>query len=39
MIELTPAQKNILQFVIDHIDREGFPPTFTEVKDGIGYAS
>ena len=36
---LTPAQKNILIFVIDHINREGFPPTFVEVMDGIGYAS
>jgi len=36
---LTRAHKNILNFVIGHIDREGFPPTFLDVRDGIGYAS
>lgn len=34
---LTPKQKAILLFLIDHLERFGFSPTQQEIADSLGY--
>jgi len=36
---LTKRQKEILTFISDHIDSEGFPPTRNEVSEHFGFRS
>ena len=36
MFPLTEYQKNTLQFIIDYIDENKFPPTINEIKNIIG---
>jgi len=37
--DLTPRQKQILIFISDHIDKNGFPPTRNEVSEHFGFRS
>lgn len=39
MKPLTPRQQEILRFIQDHGEREGFPPTITEIARAIGVSS
>lgn len=36
---LPPGQQRVLDFVRAHIRRHGFPPTYREVGDALGFAS
>ena len=36
---LTDRQKAVLAFIIDHIGREGYPPTIREIGDHLGIKS
>lgn len=37
--ELTPAQRQVLDFIRDYLAREGMPPTIREVAEALGFAS
>jgi repressor LexA len=37
--KLTKRQKMVLNFIIDHIDDEGYPPTIREIGDHLGIRS
>jgi len=39
MKPLTPRQQEILRFIQDYGEREGFPPTITEIARAIGVSS
>ncbi|MCL6269802.1 transcriptional repressor LexA [Sansalvadorimonas sp. 2012CJ34-2] len=39
MIKLTPRQSEILDFIKDHIDDTGFPPTRAEIARQLGFRS
>jgi repressor LexA len=36
--QITPLQRQTLDFIADYIDREGYPPTVTEMSVGLGVA-
>jgi repressor LexA len=36
---LTVRQEQIWQFVVDYVDRHGYPPTVREIGDAVGLAS
>ncbi len=36
-IPLSDNQKKTLQFIVDYIDRRGYPPTIPEIQEGLGY--
>ena len=39
MAGLTPAQKKVFEFIRDHIDRNGYSPSFDEVRRHMGFQS
>lgn len=39
MQTLTDRQTEVYEFVIDHIDGEGYSPTFQEISDHFGWSS
>jgi len=38
-MELTNAQRKVLEFIEDHIEKVGYPPTVREVAERFGYRS
>lgn len=36
---LSPRQRQILEFIRDHTDRLGFPPSIREIGEGVGLSS
>jgi len=36
---LTPKQKRLLDFIVDFTDREGYAPSYAEMKDALNLAS
>lgn len=38
-MKLPPGQQRVLDFVRAHIRRHGFPPTYREIGDALGFAS
>jgi len=36
---LTPKQKRLLDFIADFVDREGYAPSYAEMKDALNLAS
>jgi repressor LexA len=36
---LTPRQRQIWDFLVDYVDRRGYPPTVREIGDAVGLAS
>jgi len=38
-MELTNAQRKVLEFIEDHIQKRGYPPTVREVAERFGYRS
>ncbi len=36
---LTPKEKNVLEFIEDYIESNGYSPSFVEIKDHFGFAS
>ena len=39
MTPLTPKQKKFLDFVIEHMEREGYSPSQTEIARALGFKS
>ncbi|MEP6812247.1 MAG: transcriptional repressor LexA [Actinomycetota bacterium] len=39
MVELTGRQQEIWQFLVDYVDRLGYPPTVREIGEAVGLAS
>jgi repressor LexA len=39
MIALTDRQQRVLDFIVDFMDTEGFPPTRAEICDALGFRS
>ena len=39
MIELTTRQRQVLDFIREFMDAEGFPPTRAEIADALGFRS
>jgi repressor LexA len=39
MSPLTPKQKRIVDFIIEHTEREGYAPSQQEIADAFGYRS
>ncbi|MFZ2446107.1 MAG: transcriptional repressor LexA [Syntrophobacteraceae bacterium] len=39
MAGLTPAQEKVFEFIRDHIDRNGYSPSFEEVRRHMGFQS
>lgn len=39
MREPAPRQLDVLRFIADHLDREGFPPSLREITDHLGAKS
>ena len=37
--QLTARQQEIWQFLVDYVDRHGYPPTVREIGDAVGLAS
>ena len=37
--ELTGRQREIWSFLLDYVDRHGYPPTVREIGDAVGLAS
>ena len=37
--ELTPAQEQVLAFIWDYVEEQGFPPTIREIGEGVGTTS
>jgi repressor LexA len=37
--KLTPRQRVVLEFIRQHIQKQGFPPTVREIADHFGIAS
>jgi len=38
-VELSPRQREILEFVNSHVDRHGYPPTVREIGGAVGLTS
>jgi repressor LexA len=38
-VELTGRQKEIWSFLVDYVDRHGYPPTVREIGEAVGLAS
>lgn len=38
-MKLPPGQQRVLDFVLAHLRRHGFPPTYREIGDALGFAS
>ena len=38
-MELTGRQQEIWEFLVDYVDRHGYPPTVREIGDAVGLAS
>jgi repressor LexA len=38
-VELTGRQQEIWDFLVDYVDRHGYPPTVREIGDAVGLAS
>ena len=38
-MELTGRQQEIWQFLVDYVDRLGYPPTVREIGEAVGLAS
>src|SRR6516164_1037580 len=36
---LTPRQRQIWDFLVDYVDRHGYPPTVREIGEAVGLAS
>src|SRR6266852_3350193 len=36
---LTPRQRQIWEFLVDYVDRQGYPPTVREIGEAVGLAS
>ncbi|MDZ7684145.1 MAG: hypothetical protein U5O39_03365 [Gammaproteobacteria bacterium] len=36
---LTRRQREVLEFIVDHIDRRGWPPTCLEIAEGLSIGS
>jgi repressor LexA len=36
---LTPKEKNVLEYIENYISRQGYSPTFSEIKEHFGFAS
>ena len=36
---LTPAQARVFDFIRAHVARHGYPPTYAEIADGLGFRS
>src|SRR5438094_8246793 len=39
IVELSPRQREILEFVNSHVDRHGYPPTVREIGGAVGLTS
>ena len=39
MMRLTDSQARVFNFIKDYINTSGFPPTRSEIADGLGFAS
>ena len=39
MTPLTPKQKRLLDFIVEHTEREGFAPSQREIADALGFSS
>ena len=39
IVELTGRQQEIWQFLVDYVDRLGYPPTVREIGEAVGLAS
>jgi repressor LexA len=39
IVELTGRQQEIWQFLVDYVDRHGYPPTVREIGEAVGLAS
>jgi repressor LexA len=39
IVELTGRQQEIWEFLVDYVDRHGYPPTVREVGEAVGLAS
>ena len=39
MLTLTDRQQRVLDFIVDFLDTEGFPPTRAEICDALGFRS
>ena len=37
--QLTARQQEIWQFLVDYVDRHGYPPTVREIGEAVGLAS
>ena len=37
--ELTRRQREIWSFIVDYVDRHGYPPTVREIGEAVGLAS
>ena len=38
-MELSPRQREILEFVNSHVDQHGYPPTVREIGGAVGLTS
>ena len=38
-VELTGRQQEIWKFLVDYVDRHGYPPTVREIGEAVGLAS
>jgi repressor LexA len=38
-VELSPRQREILEFVNTHVDEQGYPPTVREIGQAVGLTS
>src|SRR5438309_9232129 len=39
IVELTGRQQEIWAFLVDYVDRHGYPPTVREIGEAVGLAS
>ncbi|HAH85997.1 MAG TPA: repressor LexA, partial [Armatimonadetes bacterium] len=37
--ELTPRQRQILHFILQHIETRGYPPTVREIGEAVNLSS
>src|SRR4030042_627493 len=37
--DLSPRQRQILQYIVQHIDTRGYPPTVREIGEGVSLSS
>ncbi len=39
MRPVTPAERRVLNFIVDYTTEHGYAPTFRDICDGLGYSS